>query len=49
MIVLDANILIRAVLGDAFGSSSTPTRAQVSASSHLTLPLMTQRNIYLLS
>src|ERR1700730_14433129 len=33
--------------GDAFGSSSTPTRVKVSASSHLTLPSMTPRNIYL--
>ena len=32
---------------DAFGSSSTPTRVKVSASSRLTLPSMTPRNTYL--
>jgi len=31
--------------GDAFGSSSTPTRVKVSASSRLTLPSMTPRNL----
>jgi hypothetical protein len=33
--------------GEAFGSSSTPTLVKVSASSHLTLPSMTPRNIHL--
>jgi len=47
MIVLDANILIRAVLGRRVRQLIDTYAAKVSASSHLTLPSMTPRNICL--
>jgi hypothetical protein len=47
MIVLDANILIRAVLGRRVRQLIDTYAVKVSASSHLTLPSMTPRNTYL--
>jgi hypothetical protein len=49
MIVLDANILIRAILGGVLAISSSFTKARVRDSSRLTLPSSMRRSICPLS